>query len=227
MANTWGVFGGLPRSRLPHAWPHRAGAAPGPLGPGATHLIALAPLAHWETLDPSRTGVNWSPLASDLYERSIAVGLFTPVRIRGRGAWWDDGRPLLHLGDRLVTPEGEQLITAPFLSPYVYQRMPRLDGPGDVEPLTVQEAAGDREHRQPLPLGCACLRHPAGSALQRERLIDWLKSVWFSRAEPGLTADGALLPAAQVVVQTRWDHHDMTARLLEQEVQGPEGGVLP
>jgi putative DNA primase/helicase len=107
----------------------------------ATHLIALAPLAHWETLYPSRTGVNWSAVASDLYERSIAAGLFTPDRIRGRGAWWDDGRPLLHLGDRLVTPEGEHLITTSFRSRYVYQRMPRLDGPGDVQPLSVQEAA--------------------------------------------------------------------------------------
>ncbi len=63
----------------------------------------------------------------------------------------------------------------------------------------------------------------AKSALQRERLIDWLKSVWFTRAEPGLTAEGALLPAAQVVVQTRWDHHDMTAWLLEQEAhENPE-----
>ncbi len=59
----------------------------------------------------------------------------------------------------------------------------------------------------------------AKSALQRERLIDWLKSVWFTRAEPGLTAEGALLPAAQVVVQTRWDHHDVTAWLLEQETE--------
>ena len=107
----------------------------------ATHLVALAPLAHWETLYPSRTGVNWSAVASDLYERSIAAGLFTPDRIRGRGAWWDDGRPLLHLGDRLVTPEGEHLITTSFHSRYVYQRMPRLDGPGDVEPLSVKEAA--------------------------------------------------------------------------------------
>jgi predicted phage terminase large subunit-like protein len=59
----------------------------------------------------------------------------------------------------------------------------------------------------------------AKSALQRERLIDWLKSVWLTRAEPGLTATGELLPAAQVVVQTRWDHHDMTAWLLEQETE--------
>jgi predicted phage terminase large subunit-like protein len=57
----------------------------------------------------------------------------------------------------------------------------------------------------------------AKSALQRERLIDWLKSVWFTRAEPGQSANGEWLPAAQVVVQTRWDHQDMTAWLLAQE----------
>jgi predicted phage terminase large subunit-like protein len=61
----------------------------------------------------------------------------------------------------------------------------------------------------------------AKSALQRERLIDWLKSVWFTRAEAGLTAEGTLLQAAQVLVQTRWDPSDMTAWLLEQEGQGP------
>ena len=59
----------------------------------------------------------------------------------------------------------------------------------------------------------------AKSVLQRERLIDWLKSVWFTRAEPGQSSDGLWLPAAQVVVQTRWDHQDMTAWLLEQESQ--------
>jgi len=67
----------------------------------------------------------------------------------------------------------------------------------------------------------------AKSALQRERLIDWLKSVWFTRAEPGQSSTGQWLPAAQVVVQTRWDHQDMTAWLLAQEGQGPEGGEHP
>ena len=106
----------------------------------ATHLVALAPLAYWETLYPSRMGVNWSAAASDLHERSIQAGLFCPERIRGRGAWWDGGRPLLNLGDRLVLPDGELPITAAAPTRFVYQRMPRLDGPGDVPPLTVQEA---------------------------------------------------------------------------------------
>ena len=107
----------------------------------ATQLVALAPLRYWETLYPSRSGVNWAAVASDLHERSAAIGIFAPERIRGRGAWWDDGRTVLHLGDRLVTPEGEQPITAPFRSRHIYPRLKHLDGPGGVEALTVVEAA--------------------------------------------------------------------------------------
>jgi putative DNA primase/helicase len=107
----------------------------------ATQLVALAPLRYWETLYPSRSGVNWAAVASDLHERSAAIGIFAPERIRGRGAWWDDGRTVLHLGDRLVTPEGEQPITAPFRSRHIYQRLKHLEGPGNLEALTVAEAA--------------------------------------------------------------------------------------
>ncbi len=107
----------------------------------ATQLVALAPLRYWETLYPSRTGVNWAAVASDLHERSAAIGIFAPERIRGRGAWWDDGRSVLHLGDRLVTPEGEHPITAPFRSRHIYQRLRHLEGPGCVKALSVAEAA--------------------------------------------------------------------------------------
>ncbi|MFO8237056.1 MAG: hypothetical protein R6U00_02140, partial [Prochlorococcaceae cyanobacterium] len=107
----------------------------------ATQLVALAPLRYWETLYPSRTGVNWAAAASDLHERSAATGMFAPERIRGRGAWWDNGRTVLHLGDRLITPDGEHPITEPFPSRHIYQRLKRLEGPGGVAPLTVEEAA--------------------------------------------------------------------------------------
>ncbi len=106
----------------------------------ATHLVALAPLEYWESLYPSRTGVNWPAAASDLHKCSAAMGIFAVERIRGRGAWWDEGRTVLHLGDRLITPEGEQAITKPFRSRHIYQRLKRLEGPCRVEPLTVQEA---------------------------------------------------------------------------------------
>ena len=107
----------------------------------ATHLVALAPLEYWETLYPSRTGVNWPAAASDLHKTSAAMGIFAVERIRGRGAWWDGGRTVLHLGDRLITPEGEHSITKPFSSRFIYQRLERQEGPCGVKPLTVEEAA--------------------------------------------------------------------------------------
>jgi putative DNA primase/helicase len=107
----------------------------------ATHLVALAPLEYWESLYPSRTGVNWPAAASDLHKSSAAMGIFAVERIRGRGAWWDEGRTVLHLGDRLITPEGEHPITKPFRSRHIYQRLERQEGPCGVKPLTVEEAA--------------------------------------------------------------------------------------
>ena len=107
----------------------------------ATHLVALAPLEYWETLYPSRTGVNWPAAASDLHKSSAANGIFAVERIRGRGAWWDEGRTVLHLGDRLITPDGEHPITKPFNSRHIYQRLERQEGPCGVKPLTVEEAA--------------------------------------------------------------------------------------
>jgi putative DNA primase/helicase len=107
----------------------------------ATHLVALAPLEYWESLYPSRTGVNWPAAASDLHKSSAAMGIFAVERIRGRGAWWDEGRTVLHLGDRLITPEGEHPITKPFRSRHIYQRLERQEGPCGVKPLTVEEAS--------------------------------------------------------------------------------------
>ena len=50
----------------------------------------------------------------------------------------------------------------------------------------------------------------AGSARVRSRIEDWLKAVWFTRAEPQFidAGDGALQHnlSAQVIVLTRWDH---------------------
>ena len=61
----------------------------------------------------------------------------------------------------------------------------------------------------------------AKSALVRSRIEDWLKSVWFTRAEPEVItgADGAMVRnvSAQVIVLTRWDPADMVGWLLEQE----------
>jgi hypothetical protein len=62
----------------------------------------------------------------------------------------------------------------------------------------------------------------AASPALRQKLIDWLRSVWLTRAEPAsvLGPDGSEQPnlSAQVVVLTRWDHQDVIGWLLEQEL---------
>lgn len=108
----------------------------------STNLVRLAPLAYWETLYPSkREGVNWTWAAASLFEEQASAGVYSPDRIRGRGAWWDSGRSVLHLGDRLVVDGKERTITDRLKSsPFLYQRLSSLQGPADSQPLTDAEA---------------------------------------------------------------------------------------
>jgi len=107
---------------------------------GGVNLCRLAPLAYWETLYPCKRGVNWTAAASDLFSRQAAVGMFDPDQLRGRGAWWDRGRCVLHLGDRLLIDGHPQPINAPLASSFHYQRAAALQGPGEHLPLSDEEA---------------------------------------------------------------------------------------
>lgn len=107
---------------------------------GGVNLCRLAPLAYWETLYPSRRGVNWTAAASDVFGRQAAVGIFDPGCLRGRGAWTDQGRSVLHLGDRLVVDGVSQPITKRFCSRFHYQRGPAIEAADTALPLSDQEA---------------------------------------------------------------------------------------
>ena len=65
-------------------------------------LVALAPLAYWESLAPGKSGPNWVACASILFQLQAEIGVYNPRHIRGRGAWRDNDRSVLHLGDRLI-----------------------------------------------------------------------------------------------------------------------------
>jgi putative DNA primase/helicase len=101
-----------------------------------TNLLTLAPLAYWETLFPSKTGANWLAAASSLFETQAAVGIFSADRIRGRGAWWDAGRSVLHLGDRLLIDGAEHSIRKAANSKFHYQRLASIDLPKRLELLS-------------------------------------------------------------------------------------------
>lgn len=107
-----------------------------------TNLVALAQLGYWETAAPGgRGGPNWTLAASQLFEEQAKIGIYSPDRIRGRGAWWDQGRSVLHLGNRLVVDGKTRQITDRLPgSSYLYQRLAALDDLNNVAPLTDEEA---------------------------------------------------------------------------------------
>lgn len=96
---------------------------------GASHskgsLLMLAPLQFWEREFPGRDGCNWMAAANALLRWSENAGVYRPERVRGRGAWWDDGRHVLHLGDRIVSGaighRTDTHSTTDFESRYIYE----------------------------------------------------------------------------------------------------------
>jgi putative DNA primase/helicase len=107
----------------------------------STNLVALAPLDYWKQIAGSdRGGVDWTQAAATLFAINADRGVYNPDRIRGRGAWWDEKRTILHLGDRLIVNGRTHPVLRPFDSSYLYQRMSELTGPGAVAPLTDPEA---------------------------------------------------------------------------------------
>jgi putative DNA primase/helicase len=110
-------------------------------GHSSTNLLRLATIAYWETLYPAKTGVSWNSAVSDLFAQQAAVGIYSPDRIRGRGAWWDQGRSVLHLGDRLIVDGATHSVMAPPPSRFSYQRLAAVDIPDTLAPLTDQQGA--------------------------------------------------------------------------------------
>lgn len=104
-----------------------------------TPLVSLAPIAYWETLYPSKNGVNWPAAASSLFEQQAKIGVFDPDRIRGRGAWLDDGRVVFHLGDRIIVNGTAHTVLRPPPTRYYYEQARHLDGPSDA-PLSDDDA---------------------------------------------------------------------------------------
>jgi putative DNA primase/helicase len=106
-----------------------------------TNLVALANLDYWKQIAANDRGnVDWVKAADLLFRLADLVPPYNPDRVRGRGAWWDDKRTVLHLGDRLIVNGASRPVLKPFDSQYLYQRMADLVGPSNVEPLSDTEA---------------------------------------------------------------------------------------
>lgn len=106
------------------------------------NLMQLAPMGYWMGNFPSekRSGdkIDWTLAAESLMRRAQATGVYDPEDVRGRGAWWEDGRWAVHLGDRVIIDGTEHdLREAP--TRYVYEAAKPIPMAVD-NPLKASEA---------------------------------------------------------------------------------------
>lgn len=91
-------------------------------------LIQVAPLDFWEGIFANKRGgkvsidaaVNW------ICRCSQEKGFFSSNSVRGRGAWLDAGRVVVHCGDKLII-DGKNLQLGKIKGRYVYEAGQKLD----------------------------------------------------------------------------------------------------
>lgn len=95
------------------------------------NLLSLYPSpVWWSERWPKTTGKRFDveDAVSELLRRSHEIGIFDDNRVRGRGAWKDGGRAMVHLGDEVLV---DGVRTAPHEIPgrHIYAAKPRVDFP--------------------------------------------------------------------------------------------------
>jgi putative DNA primase/helicase len=102
-----------------------------------SHFLMLASLKWWlDGFGDEKGRVDWASAQDAVMSSCIAQGVYDPSRVRGRGAWADSDRVILHLGNRLVIDGRSSPITklpGNFNSYYFYENAKAIDGPdGDI-----------------------------------------------------------------------------------------------
>ncbi len=103
----------------------------------AATLVTLAPLEFWLKHFPGSRGIDTNTVADSLVTAGYNAGVFNTMKIRGRGAWWDGDRVVLHLGNRLLV-DGRACGLTEIESRYIYEAGPSL-------PYRVTEPLSDGE----------------------------------------------------------------------------------
>ncbi len=112
-----------------------------PGGHTKNNLYELAPKAWWEEGFKKDRGkdVDWDYAVNALLQTSQKIGIFKPESmIRGAGVWIDEGRVVIHCGDRLLV-DGKPMDPFMIGSRYVYQAAEKIFEI-DPEPLESIEA---------------------------------------------------------------------------------------
>lgn len=92
-----------------------------------THnLLTLAPLSYWEDEFPSKKTFEIAAAINRLVNTSNKVGTYKGRLIRGRGAWMDAGRSIIHAGDRLIVDFNTKPLGS-IETKYIYEASEELD----------------------------------------------------------------------------------------------------
>jgi putative DNA primase/helicase len=91
-----------------------------------TDLFKLAPQSYWVQKYPTEKGnIDLSRIKSELIDTCQSVGLFESHRLRGRGVYLDNGKFVLHKGDKVVyLASGEERDLADMKSAFYYDPRP-------------------------------------------------------------------------------------------------------
>lgn len=104
------------------------------LSPGAhsmSNLLQLCSLSDWESVYTKCSPTQITLYAQDtLFAIARRKGTFTPNKIRGAGAWLDNGRVLLHCGD-VIYVDGKVTVPEKIDGDYTYVSGPRIFTPSD------------------------------------------------------------------------------------------------
>jgi hypothetical protein len=108
----------------------------------AHNLMMLAPLSYWKVKYPkpekSRSVFDVESAIEDLISISNEVGFYSGRNIRGRGAWIDEDRTVIHFGDKLLIDWESGRLTD-IESKYIYEIAQPLHI-GYEKPLSTKES---------------------------------------------------------------------------------------
>lgn len=105
-----------------------------------TELMSMAPIEWWEMAYPKeKGGADWLAAANDAMRRCEQLGIYSQDRERGRGAWFDAGRSVLHLGNKLLV-DGVPVEISDLDTAYIYTRQSPLELGADAKPASNEDA---------------------------------------------------------------------------------------
>lgn len=91
-------------------------------------FLSIMPLHYWESRFPGLRGPDWQLATSVLMEQCLRKGIFSVDKVRGAGAWVDEKRLVINLGDRIHC-SGREFTLSSFPTSQVYtltKHMPSL-----------------------------------------------------------------------------------------------------